>query len=56
MHGATAFLSYQSPAAWLCYYFAFKIRDFPLKNGFCLYGQCACFPLDISHDLFPAQG
>ena len=52
MHGAASFSSGLSLAAWLCCYFAFKIRDFLCESGFCLYGWCACFPLNIFPDLF----
>ena len=55
MHGATSFLGLLSPTALLCCYFAFKIRYFSLKNGFCSYGRCVHCPLDISPDLSPVQ-
>ena len=55
VHGVTSFLSHLPLAAWLCCYFAFEIRDFPLESGFCLYGRCVHCPLNIFPDLFPIQ-
>ena len=54
-HDVASFLSHQFPATWLYYCLAFEAYDFSLESGFCLYGQYAHYPLDISPDLFPIQ-
>ena len=55
MHGAASFSSGLSLAAWLCCCFAFEIRDFLRGSGFCLYGWCARFPLNIFPNLLHIQ-
>ena len=58
MHGVVSFSSHLSPAAWLGCCFVSRIRDYPLRSGFCSFGCYAHSPLDSfnSPDFVQVQG